>query len=274
MKKQNLFATLGVALVSLGFSASPARALTYVQGDMLLGFYATGGEGSSTSVVLNIGQASLYRDHAGAPFNLSIGSIQTDLVNAFGADWKSRGDVLWGVYGGNWNAAVGSDSLYTLYGVRERSTADIQAQAYNLGSAATQSQPSTKIKDFGEAYALTGTASGLTTGVNPFASIQSSFADNDFAEYQTNNGGTSFGYFQAALGDFTNGTSGSVLDLFRMQTGSSSSKGTYEGSFTISDSGIVTFGVVAVPEPTTISFVLLAGGMLVVFALRRGKAAV
>jgi len=247
MKKRNLLAAIGLSLVSLGLTAAPAGATSYANDDLLLAFYATGGEGATTSLVIDIGQASLYRDAAGELF---LGSIKTDLENAFGSDWATRGDVFWGVFGTSYSATVGADGPWTLYGVRAQTSVGTQAQAFNLGSIATQSQPGTRIHDLGDAYALTGTATGLTVGANPAVSVQDSSADNDFAEYQSNAGGTSFGYFNSALGNFANGVVGSAVDLFRMPTGASTAKGTYEGTFTIGSNGVVRFSIVTNPAPT------------------------
>jgi len=249
MKKNNLLAAIGLSLVGLGLTAAPMSAATYANNDLLVAFYATGGEGSTTSVVLNIGPAATYRDAASEIF---IGSIGGDLVNAFGPDWFNRGDVFWGVFGSSYSATVGTDGPWTLYSGRAQSVFGTQAPGYSQGSVATQSQSGTRIHDLGDAYALTGVASGLTVGVNAKASIQDASADNDFAEYQSNGGGTSFSYFQSALANFANGANSSAVDLFRMvtQAGAITDKGSYEGTFTIGVDGVVRFSTVPNPSPT------------------------
>lgn len=249
MIKRNLLATLGLTLVGLGLTTATTKALTYANDDLLLAFYATSGQGSSTSVVFNIGQASTYRDASGELF-LGVGSIAADLKARYGSDWATRSDLHWGVFGAAYNAAVGSDPAWTLYGSRVQTTIGTQTQAYNLGSIATQSQPATRLKDSGDAYGATGTATGLTAGINAAAAIQDASADNDFASYQSNNGGTSFAYFNNALADFANGVASSAVDLFRMPTGASASKGAYKGTFTIGSDGVVRFSTVPNPSPT------------------------
>lgn len=251
MKKTHLLAAVGLSLLGLGLTAGPARAASYANNDLLLAFYATGGEGSTTSVVLDIGPASTYRDATGQIFISSLGG---DLVNAFGPDWFTRSDVFWGVFGSTYDTAVGGDEAWTLYGGRAQSTIGTQATGFKRASIDTQSQPGTKIKDLGDAYALTGTVTGLAVGVNPAASIQDSSASNDFAEYQGNAGGTSFGYFQSALANFANGAAGSAVDLFRLttQTGAITDAGTYEGTFTVGTDGIVRFSTVPNPSPTPV----------------------
>jgi len=246
MKKRNLLAAVGLSLVGLGLTAAPAGATSYANDDLLLAFYATNGEGVGNSLVIDIGQAALYRDAVGELF---LGSIKTDLDNAF-PGWETRGDVFWGVFGTSYNATVGTDGPWTLYGVRAQAVIGTQAQAFNLGSVYTQSNPGTLIHQLGTAYALTGTTTGLTVGANPAVSIQDPSANHDFAEYQSNAGGTSFGYFNSALGNFDGGVVGSAVDLFRMPTGASTAKGTYEGTFTIGVDGVVRYSLVTNPDPT------------------------
>jgi len=246
MMKRNLLATLGLSLVGLGLTMASSKALTYSNDDLLLAFYT---ESDSTSVVFNIGQASTYRDASGERF-LSIGSVAADLKAQFGDDWATRGDLHWGVFGTSYNTAVGTDAAWTLYASRVQTTIGSQTQPYNLGSIAAQSQPATRIKDSGDAYAATGTITGLTAGANAAAAVQSASADNDFGGYQTGEGGTSYSYFSNALADFANGVVGSAVDLFRMPTGSSTSKGTYTGTFTVGSDGVVRFSTVSNPSPT------------------------
>lgn len=266
MKKRNLL-TGALALLSVGLAAFPAKALNYNANDLLLGFYATGGTGASQSLVVNLGQAANFLDlNSGATIQLSLGNLGADLTAVFGANWNTRSDVKWGVFGTTYGDAVGSDPAYTLYGTRKEGTVGILAQPYNRGSQATQSQPSTRIRDLGLAY-----ASGSATANSPTATVQTSSMANDFAGFQANNGALSFNYFNLSLADFANGPAGSRADLFRMVTGSSSLKGTYEGTFSLDNAGNVTFAT-PVPEPATYGLGVGLGAIALI-ALRRRKTA-
>jgi hypothetical protein len=280
MKKQTLLAVLALAFAG-AMAPSATATLPAANGDLYLGFYATSGTGSTESLLINIGQASDYRDFTGSFFKLELGDVEADLVDVFGASWNSRSDVKWGVFGTTYDSAVGSDPAWTIYGGRAQTTLGTQATAYNRGSTATQSQPATRLHDLADHY-----AEGTATANSSVATIQLTTEDNDFAQYQTTSGATSFSYFQNALADFTTGTTvyngafGSRVDLFRMQTGSSSLKGTYEGTFAISDidgSTAVYFGSTAtftpVPEPSVYGFAI-AGAAVVLVVLRRRKAAI
>jgi hypothetical protein len=176
--------------------------------------------------------------------------------------------VKWGIFATSYNVVVGSDAVHTLYATKPESTIGTPVTSYKLGSAATQSQAAAKIYSFGGSY-----AQSVATGNSTVGTIQDSSINNDFAQWQSApNGANSFGYFNGALGDFTNGTAGTALDLFRMPTGSSSSFGTYEGTFTINNAGAIRFSnLAAVPEPGTVALLVAAAGVIVFLRRRTAK---
>ncbi len=94
--KMRLLTTAVLALAGLGLTVKPASAaaVSYSNDDLFLGFYASGGTGSSFDYLVNIGQASIYRDATGA-FALNIGDIGADLSATYGSDWNTRSDLYW-----------------------------------------------------------------------------------------------------------------------------------------------------------------------------------
>jgi len=258
---------MGAILAGAVLAIAPARAvLTYAEDDVLLGFYATGGQGSSQSYVVNLGQASIYRDYTGSFFDLSVGNIGADLTAVYGSDWNTRSDVFWGVFAANYNTVVGSDPANTLYAGKPRSDIAIPADAYNRGSASTQSGPASRIHSLGGLFSSGQTSATANSSV---ATIQDSSLNNDFAQFQDAVLSTSFSYFNGALGNFGSGASGTALDFFRMPTGSSGLLGTQEGTFTISNAGVVRFTAAAVPEPSILLLGMIAAGALGVIGVRR-----
>ncbi|MFM2167808.1 MAG: hypothetical protein RIS79_2179, partial [Verrucomicrobiota bacterium] len=105
IQTKSLLTMLAVAGMTL--FASQASATTYVAGDLLLGFRASGGTGSSTNLIVNLGQAdTVYRD---AISNLTnIVDIGTLLNSTYGTGWDTRSDLFWGIVGVRTASSVGS----------------------------------------------------------------------------------------------------------------------------------------------------------------------
>jgi hypothetical protein len=263
-----LSSLLGAALLS----NSHAATLSYSNGDLMLGFYSPN---ASQSYLVDLGAASIYRDATGT-MTLSLGNIGTDLTAVFGNTWNTDPDVHWGIFGTDYKASIGNASNY-LNGDASN-TLYVSAPESPIGSAATapysaspnnaQATPASKIFAMGQNASTNANYS--TTANSSKAVIEPNTDAKAFGSstIQTNNGGTSFGSFNGALGTFQNGTSGTALDLFRIVNTSDPSTGTtIEGTFTISNSGVVTF--TAVPEPSTLASIALGGAVLFLAARNR-----
>jgi MYXO-CTERM domain-containing protein len=88
---------------------SANAAFTISNGDLILGFQATGGEGSTKNVFFNLGNPIDYRD--GNVANGTLGNINGTLSAVFGANWYSRSDVYFGAAANlNQNANSGPGS--------------------------------------------------------------------------------------------------------------------------------------------------------------------
>ncbi len=257
-----LLAAAGLALASTAVNAATTA---YTSGDLILGFRQTG---NTSSLLVNLGQAGGYRDGTttGA---LSLGNLGADLTSLFGAGWSSDATVFWGVVGTPGAASFNGDAANTLYASKPESTYGVQADAYERLASATQGTARSAIVSMANAYA------GQTSTVNSnVALVQLNSASNSWSSF--NPGGTSFSYFSGLEGNFGSGVASSALDLFRMTPDSLASVnyGTYEGSFTINNSGTVSFSTSTpgvVPEP---SRVLFAGIGLGTLLLRRRRPAV
>jgi PEP-CTERM motif len=213
-------------------------------GDLYLGFEATGGIGQTANLVFDLGSA--------ANFNSISGNIGADLAATYGDNWYSRSDLFYGAVGAV-NPSLSGDPINTLYG-----TDNSGAGAWNRASAAAQGTVVSKIRSMQTQIGtdLANGQGGLTSGVV----IMNNSELAAWGAYTTI-GGTSFGSFNGSI----EGSVGSVLDLYRMAPGVG--QGGYIGSLTIGQDG----SVAAVPEPATYTLMGL-GALILIVAYRRKTA--
>jgi len=275
---QSLFGTALLTLVGCVAAAGSAQAVTYNDGDLFLGFRATGGTGASLDYLIDIGQASLYRD-ATSSFVLNtsgpnIGNIGADLTALFGSGWSSRSDVLWEVIGTQ-KLASGLDATNTLYASKGETVFGTPESAWAARTNSSQGGQTTKIGSTGMAGAYT---SGTNTANSPVGVIQNDSDANSYNSFQSNIAGNSnvaFGNYSSAIeGNFGGGPSGTALDLFRAtNTTTGSSPHTSDlGFFTADSSGNITFNVASVPEPASLTMLGLGGCFLGLVRRRKSLA--
>ena len=273
IKTKNLLTTLVVAGITA--FASQASATTYVAGDLLLGFRASGGTGASSNLIVNLGQAdTVYRD---ATSNiLSVVDIGTLLTSTYGAGWDTRADLFWGVVGVRSSApsgaAVDGDPVRTIYATAAQTGTPVPGESgnstpWNVSGGTTRATIASNIVGFAGNFDA-ASAAVTNTAVMP---------NNVGSTWSTQNNGTnSFGFAGVVEDNFGGGAAGAALDLYRIlntNTGASPTNptvglGVWEGTFTISDTGVVGFSVTSVPEP---SRALLAGLGLAGIAFRRRR---
>lgn len=257
-------------------ASSAMGAFTFTNGDLILGFQATSGQGATQNVFFNLGAGTAARDNASIG---SLGNISTTLSSVFGANWYSRSDVYFGVIGnlrGNPNSgfqsapAVAGDPSRTFY--LSTPTVDvgegtlIAASAYPssaLGSAATN---------------LTGTETmivGLTTEVDGAAILNQAAQPVEWANGWTAwnpTPGASFGVFTGGIQqNFGKAEAYTSVDLQRVlstNTGATPTGvvggGTYETTFRIGSDGSIS----AIPEPSS-SLLAVVAGTALIFRRRR-----
>ncbi|MBK8092073.1 MAG: PEP-CTERM sorting domain-containing protein [Verrucomicrobiaceae bacterium] len=274
IRSKNLLTMLAVA--GMTALASQASAATYVAGDLILGFRATGGTGASSNLLVNLGQAdTVFRDATSNLLNfVDIGTL---LTSTYGSDWNTRSDLFWGVAGVRSNSniagAVDGDPTRTNYLSAEQTTVSPgtqQSTAWTIGTSTARADVAARIISMAGVFDAAAPEASLTN-------VLDASNGNSWSAY--NDGATSFTLSGIIEGDFGSGTSGTALDLYRIldrTTGANPTGtvgvGSYEGTFTISDAGQVSFAVTAaVPEP---SRALLGGLGLagVLFRRRRVKA--
>jgi hypothetical protein len=274
--RKAMLAALAVTMLSANIA--PA-ALTYTDGDLILGFRATGGAGGNTNVLFNLGNASVFRD-ATSQFTLSLGNVDSDLDSVFGSNWNTRLDLNWSISGTQFAAGNGFTNR-TLIASRAQgfplgTIGTSNSTAWNRGTLSAQGAPALKLQALGGKFGA-GTSGSQTESTNSvgFGLIQPQSENNSFEEYMSGGNqsaaGASYAYFSGGIeGSFANGASGTALDLYIMQSGSGA--GSYEGTFTISDNATITFTPTGVPEPGS-AFMLAIGLGAILTKRRRAQAA-
>jgi hypothetical protein len=264
MNKFNLAALL--VLTGAGIATQSAQAsLSYTQGDILIGFRATGGTGSTLNYVIDVGQ-SIFSLAPGATVDLgNYGADLSGTSTGFGANWFSRNQVKWGVFGSTGSGDIAS----TLYAGAQEIPVGTLATGYPTDTSANQNTTLSAINQAAARYANFGNAANASN-----ATFQNTSDSNHYSQFLS--GGFWFGPFSSSAFESTmniNGTSitTKAIDLFRETPDNATPgtlTGTYVGTFSIDSTGDITF-TKAVPEPSTLT--ALAGGAALLGLVRRRR---
>jgi len=285
-KFRTFLPTVLLAAAGIMVAVSPASAaLTYNAGDLFLGFRTTTpGDGS---VIINIGQASTYRDATGN-FSLSVGNLDAELTARFGENWDTRSDLLVGVAGSPSNVVgINGDTEFLSYASKAQATIGTQSSAWGtvgsgtaapIGEGARESL-STLMQGIDNAFLAGTDSTNLDNGA-----FQVGTQTNGWRQYMPGganaSGGIAFGLFNPTIEDsFNGGVSNVALDLYRIiyETGAGTEPGTggvgqYQGTFTFTADGGINYSITpgAVPEPSRAVLVIAALGS---FLFRRRRSA-
>ena len=282
MKKQTLWAAAPALLAGL-LLASPAQAVTAIAGDLILGFRASGGQGASTNLEVNIGPASNY--YGAAPGSFVVTGLSTaDLVSTYGGGWASRSNLSFGIVGTTGAAAVGAAPPRTIWASRAESTPGTASTPWVRGTTFTLQVPSNTISTLYSG--APGSLSNAPAAGSPTSALIDTATAGSWTAQEDFTPGVSFRYFNPSvlitMGDIPatpaqyDGVNGyAVLDLFEVRPGTAGSPGTLIGAFGLNNSGQLVFSTspsvfAPVPEPTA-TFSALAGAVLL--TLRRRRAA-
>lgn len=253
-------------LVSVLFTAVvPLKAqMTYTAGDLILGFQATGGDGSASTYVYNLGSSTAFRDGS---LTGQIATIGNDLDATFGTGWYARNDLYWGIAGvrdpaaGGPNTVVNGDPRATLYVSAVAATPGTSSPWVLAGSAPVISA-ATDIASMQRGYITVNGESIVTpdnqrtptAGSGGRGTVQGTGDINSWNKFNPV-GGAAFGSIftggvQGALGS---ANAQSHLDLYRIIGRSSTSatpnspvgQGLRLGTFSINAAGAITYAVPA-----------------------------
>ena len=280
--------TILAAAATIGMTVS-SYAATYATGDLLVGFVATGGISSNQTLIVNLGSSASFRDgFDSGTFRLNFRNIGAALNSQFSPNlgdtpWYDRTDLRINIYGSTSSNTVGEDLVNldpfrTSYVSRSRTAATGSTATYSVANNAGMTTAASQIQT------TTGTFQ-LATETSPGVAVVN---DSPNSVDQFTRPAVSPG---SAFGAFSNGidqtfSAGSLLtfpgvgpveaalDLYRLQavndvpgqygSGAAIRTGAYKGTFTLSNTGAISF----VPEPSS-TVVLGLTGLLGLLRRRR-----
>lgn len=276
MKKPSaLLALFGAGVIALGTAEQSSAA--FANGDLLLSFQATGGQGVTSTYVANLGTGYSYRD---AVSNISnVISIGGDLTTLYGANWYDRTDLYINIIGNQaagyspanqGGPVVNGDARNTIYLSRARTDSD--ATSYNawsgvasaMNAVGTQAQTynsavSSFLSSANSATIATSTANTIEDFTTPAGSLLVNFSNFSADFNQAFGSGSLFNIsgtnYEGALTlqriNRVDGTTGVLVGNY-VEPGIAAGTGSNEGFFAISSTGQVDYITsAAVPEPST-----------------------
>lgn len=240
--KASLVLAGGFALSVLPSSAALTPA--FVEGDIFVGFRAGADPGGSKSYLVKLGNEATSFNSTGA---LTLGNLGADLskVENYGADWATRPDLFWGVFGVKDTAASP-----TLFVSRPRPDASTPAEPW---PALTLSK---RLSVSGQINSVIQSGTGGSGSSPSYIQLQAT-TNSAVAGFQENGNGPSSYNWQVTAnsptdfgttsgwsnieGEFSAGPAASVLDVFKISRIAGVETVSLFGTVSISASGVITF---------------------------------
>jgi len=254
MKITRLYQTALLALAAIGCGMTSAHGqATYSAGtgQLLMGFRATTGNGSTENYEVSLGPVSTFEGYTSVT-NIPLSGVAADLAVNYGAGWHSRTDLLWSVAADIGTSAVSGDPPETLFATKAEATNGTTATPWNARGSSIQTNAGSVIDSAGTGFNL-GTAA---TNASTIAKMMVTSANNAWSDYQPGGGqssGISFGTWNPTI----EGTPSQYLDLFKMVVPTPPAvvqAGTFLGRLILNSDGSLTFVPGAIAGQSTVQF--------------------
>lgn len=260
-------------------SGLQAQLFSFNNGDLILGFQATAGTGSTQNLFYNLGSATSIRDDADGYLGV-LGNLNTDLEATFGVGWYSRSDLWVGAFG-NLNfapntgigslPAVNGDPSRTIYASRAATGANtsLAFSGFTGSALGTAGSNFSGLENFLPTLTATGSGAAiLDQTANP---VQ---WNNSWTEWNPTPG-AAFGTFTGGIqNSFGQGGSAVYLDIQRIlsTTTGASPTGTVGGGDWMTTVSIGSNGEIAlVPEPSSMALLGVAGALALLRRRQQNK---
>jgi len=256
--KQCLLALAGIALLT---ASVRAQVVSAQQGDLILGFQASGGTGAGVNLEVDLGSISNFYNGANIGLTLPGLAVQ-DLIDTYGANWGSRTDLFWGAAATDGNAANDANGKLasTLWAT------GVPGNAAPLsGTSGLQSPAATRMGGLYQGFV--GSLNGASSTSNSATAARISNSESGSWSVQETSG-NSFGFFSPKI----DGQVASVgtLNLYELDPTATFPRPAAEeiGTLVLNGSGL---SFQAVPEPSTWVLAIVGLGMSML-VLRRKSA--
>jgi hypothetical protein len=291
-KPSSILALIGAGVIALGTAKQSSAA--FANGDLLLSFQATGGQGVTSTYVANLGTGYSYRN---AVSNMSnVISIGGDLTTLYGANWYDRTDLYINIIGNQaagYNPSnqggpvVNGDARNTIYVSRARTDSDATTYSAWTGVPSAMNNVGTQVQSYNSAVSsflssansatiATSTVNTIEDFTTPAGSLLVNFSNFSADFNQAFGAGSLFNLsgtnYEGALTlqriNRVDGTTGVLVGNY-VEPGIAAGTGSNEGFFAINSTGQVDY-FTAVPEPSTYALIALTG-ILYFFVNKRRK---
>ena len=232
--------TLLTAFLALLGAALPATAQVQANlNDLVLGFRATGGQGQTLNLEVDLGNVSLYTHPANAPVTITR-LVAADLSGTYGSAWNARTDLYWGIVGTAGRVGTGGPDgqpLATLWATKAESTVGTKSDPFVPASRSAQNFASSGIETL--LSSAPGSLNGaMATPNSGFAAGITATLPGSYSYQDTIQPGVSFAFFSPSVENTVSST-WAVSDLWELQPGAAAA--TYVGSFGLKGDGTLVF---------------------------------
>jgi len=283
MKNTTILAA-SIAILGSALHANAQSNLSYTADDLILGFRAPS---AATDYLVDIGPVYNYINASGSFVVSGLGNTQQDLINVFGSGWATETDLYWSISGvsSNTGALGNGDAKSTVYASAAETSVTLDGSPHStdwtVGNSSSKSTYAGKMTSLEQQYVrssggtLQVSTTNSTVGMTQPSTNNTTYPNN-YASFMPGGGNSdasdSFKYFNPTVeANSATGITSTALDLWRLDgSASTGTPGTYVGTFSLNNSGALTF--TKTPEPATVGMLLLGFGALAARRRRTAKA--